>query len=540
MTNNNDYYTVENEIKKPEKTVYTGKERIFSLYAIVFGYLFVKSLLFTSPGFGLGCFLTVVMFVCAVLIYKIISDKSRRFSVRSILYAVVLLATGSVFLISDNMNIKPIILLFDMIFGLYWLYFTLSENNMEKLDYMIWYDTIKSIFVIPFSYLGKCFGAVVSFFYKKDDKRTVLYFLIGIVAAIIPCAIVIKQLLYDAAFSSFVDKIFSFKDIDRRIYRMIGESILAIPVAFYMFGAIFGASRNLKSEVLSREKCVKNAAAARVVPRLTVYTAITPLIIVYLLFFFTQTAYFTSAFQNLLPGGYTYAEYARSGFFELCRVAVINMLVIAAADNMSRNSDKKPILLKIYNILLSVITLILIVIAQSKIIMYVSEYGLTRLRVYTLWFTVLLFVIFVFIIIKQLNSKINFTRFAFSAFIVLFCILAFTDTDAMIANYNIKAYENNKIDHLDLNMLMTDLSDSALPYILEYYESLPDGSADKAQIRDRYYSRALVISGKYKDGEALAYHMNGYENRDILSFNFAEARAEKMLLETFSNILREN
>ena len=87
-------------------------------------------------------------------------------------------------------------------------------------------------------------------------------------------------------------------------------------------------------------------------------------------------------------------------------------------------------------------------------------------------------------------------------------------------------------------MLMTDLSDSALPYILEYYESLPDGNADKAQIRDRYFTRALILSNKYGDGEALGYHNQVTENRDLLSYNIASARADALLLETFLPILK--
>lgn len=51
--------------------------------------------------------------------------------------------------------------------------------------------------------------------------------------------------------------------------------------------------------------------------------------------------------------------------------------------------------------MLSIFTLILIATAISKMVMYISVYGLTQLRFYTTWFMLLLAVIFVMIIVKQ-------------------------------------------------------------------------------------------------------------------------------------------
>ena len=45
---------------------------------------------------------------------------------------------------------------------------------------------------------------------------------------------------------------------------------------------------------------------------------------VYILFFAVQSSYLFGAFSRTLPEDFTVAQYAREGFFELCRVMAIN------------------------------------------------------------------------------------------------------------------------------------------------------------------------------------------------------------------------
>ena len=63
--------------------------------------------------------------------------------------------------------------------------------------------------------------------------------------------------------------------------------------------------------------------------------------VVYLVYLFSQLAYFFNAFRGLLPEGYdfSYAEYARRGFFELCAVAGINLVLLMGAMLFSRKKE---------------------------------------------------------------------------------------------------------------------------------------------------------------------------------------------------------
>ena len=308
---------------------------------------------------------------------------------------------------------------------------------------------------------------------------------------------------------------------DLNIGETIGKLVLSIPISCYLFGALFSATRSPKKEMFTYDSTNTAANGARFIPLLVVCTALTPLLIVYLLYFFSQTAYFVSAFSNILPSGFTYAEYARNGFFELCRVSVINLVVIAAAEIFSRYAGKKPIVLKVYNSILSVFTLALMVIAQSKLAMYIRTYGMTPKRVNTFWFSIVLGVVFFFILLYQFIPKINFTRCAAVSFAVLFCALIFSNTDAMIARYNIEKYKSGETKTLDTDLLCYNLSDSAVPVIIEEYDTLPDESPKKAI--DKYFTewaKRIEIREDKTDS-------------DWRDFNLSSSRAEKLILEKY-------
>lgn len=136
---------------------------------------------------------------------------------------------------------------------------------------------------------------------------------------------------------------------------------------------------------------------------------LSPMLFIYVLFFVSQTGYFLGAFQGLRPENYTYAEYAREGFFNLVAVCAINALIILAVHFLTKRTQKNgysPIA-KIYDILFSLSSILLAVIALRKMVMYIEQYGLTLSRVYASWFILLLSVFFLILIIKQFSQKIQ-------------------------------------------------------------------------------------------------------------------------------------
>ena len=221
-----------------------------------------------------------------------------------------------------------------------------------------------------------------------------------------------------------------------------------------------------------------------------------------MLFFISQASYFLSAFAGNLPDGYTYADYARQGFFELFAVALINLGVLCIMSLFSKKAGReKTKALKFYSIIISVFTIILIATAMSKMVMYIDNYGLTKLRLYTSWFMVLLALTFVMVIIKQFKFDMQFAKHFSIMFTIMFAILCFSRTEAIIARYNIKMYNSGYLDELDIHAIL-EMSDDALLVALDEGEVTAEEVNDhkkKLYQRDdfgRYNIPALIVDSK--------------------------------------------
>lgn len=92
---------------------------------------------------------------------------------------------------------------------------------------------------------------------------------------------------------------------------------------------------------------------------------------VYVLFCLVQFAGMTGA--AALPSGCTYAEYARSGFFQLLFVCIINIIIVLACLHYYRVS-------RALNVILTIIcgcTYIMTFSSALRMIMYIKAYNLT-------------------------------------------------------------------------------------------------------------------------------------------------------------------
>ena len=258
---------------------------------------------------------------------------------------------------------------------------------------------------------------------------------------------------------------------------------------------------------------------------------------VYVLFFISQWKYYLSAFTGKLPVETSYAEYAREGFFQLCAVAVINLLVVIAVSLfMKRKGEKPSVPQRILSVAVSVSTLVLIATALAKMVMYIDCYGLTHKRVYASWFMAVLAALFVIIAVKQFVHRLPVIALSFAMCVISFAFLVFADADTVIAEYNVDRYIEGSLDNVDINNL-TDLGDSALPALIRLGKHLDEQLS--TDIRDYTDSGDYYI---YEDGynslqddvfyssvvNAVADLKNEHE-LNFFDFSLPAYRAEKAL-----------
>jgi len=201
-----------------------------------------------------------------------------------------------------------------------------------------------------------------------------------------------------------------------------------------------------------------------------------------------MSVYLFSALSGSLPDEWSiYAEYARRGFFELCGVAAINLFLIAFTYSFAKREPYEyPKAMRVFTGLICIMTVLLVATAVSKMLLYVDAYGLSRLRVYTLWFLILLFIVFVILVIWHIKPY-NAGRPIVIVSVCLLIALGLANTDGLIAKYNVWQYKSGKIrtSAVDTDML-ADMSDAVLPYLAELRDGSPNFSINLAA-RDALY-----------------------------------------------------
>ncbi|MCJ7856103.1 DUF4173 domain-containing protein [Lachnospiraceae bacterium NSJ-143] len=471
--------------KKPE---FSRADGVFSVLYFLLGYVFIDMVRMSSPGAGTAVF--AVAFVVLGIIYG--GCYGLRQDKETALYLGLILLASVQICIFDTGFLGFLMFMFLSAAGLYWVCVFSKRRIPDSAEgakrgmtaFMPW-DLLNQAIIVPFSHIGCCFGGAKRFFSRGRDSKKAAQFALGLIICVPVVAVVVSLLSSaDFAFEHLVEYVrLSFFD---RIWNVIFKCVLALPVWCYFYGILFGDFKNTGSSSITEKNISQAKKSVSKAPAVTVYTALTALNLVYAVFFISQSAYLFSGFVNFLPDGFTYADYARRGFFQLCIIAGINLAVTGLSHLFIKREENGggQKVLKAETIILSAFTLCLIATAVSKMAMYINYYGLTKLRVYTTWFMAVLFIMFILVIARSI-MRFNGTKSAVAVFTVCFFALCFSNIDGLIAGYNIDRFESGSLKSFNAGDYR-GLSAAAVPYLAELYEKLP--------------SDGFVMSGKLADG----------------------------------------
>ena len=326
-------------------------------------------------------------------------------------------------------------------------------------------DVCYIVFAMTF---GKLADGGYALFHKQGEdgspeRRKTGSVLLGLVIAL-PVLLIIVPLLVlsDAAFESMVE-LLDFAHLSE----LIGAAVLGLGLFFLLFGLLFSLPR------CEREPAERSAR--RGVEPIIIVTFLSVVALVYVLYLFSQLAYFFSAFRGMLPEDYSVAEYARRGFFEMSLLCAINLFIIFLSHLLCRKREgKAPLPVRLLCLFLCVFSLILAATSLSKIILYVDRFGMTRLRILTSIFTVLLVVIFLAVILRLFSRKTTYMKISLIAASLLLLLTAYANVDRVIAAYNVGAYQSGKLSSIDMDTLENLDSNAVVPYLWEL-----TGDADK-------------------------------------------------------------
>lgn len=249
--------------------------------------------------------------------------------------------------------------------------------------------------------------------------------------------------------------------------------------------------------------------------------------VLYLAFALVQLTYLTGAFRLSLPDGLSYAEYARSGFFELSGLALINaaliMLAVKGAPRPDAGAETEnggsagaaagtriARILRILSLMLVAGSLVQWASALFRMSMYVSAYGLTMLRFFVTAFMLLMAVIFALLTVKEFRPRFPLFKSVAIAAVVALVLLNYVNPDAWIARHNIGRSVADPAVTLDLTYFRA-LSPDATRVLIE---NLPRLTADqqKAVLSD--------LTLKYKQRQQLpaSAYLNRWQNWNLSSW----------------------
>lgn len=126
--------------------------------------------------------------------------------------------------------------------------------------------------------------------------------------------------------------------------------------------------------------------------------------LVFVLFIVSEISKITVNFLSL-PIEYTFAEYAREGFFQLLFVTVINFAIILYYTYFTKDTKENKIIKYLLITLIS-FSIMLIFNSYYRMFLYISNYGFTILRLQVVFFLFMELILF-FVILKKIINELK-------------------------------------------------------------------------------------------------------------------------------------
>ena len=402
-------------------------DHVFAGLYVILGILMWNCLCMENFARGLSMF--SILYIITVLAYA--GLKKFPITGEKIFWTLILLGISLPYGFYSVFDFGQTLMIF--LVAAYWT-LVITEGLLWKGQTSSWIllDSWNGLIALPIlNFLCQIRLIFQTFSEKREEKKDWRMVLLGILISI-PALLVIIPILSraDTGFRSLVDTVLDALGEDFRI--LIWRGIMGILLGALMFGTLYGGvyKRHVKEE-----ECIRfheeSGRVFRFVPDIAVLTFGIIVSAVYVLFIGLQARYLFSAFFGILPEAYTYAQYARQGFFELCVIALLNASFLIAMNGCAKTPRRKNRGLLLENGILGALTLLLLTTAASKLGMYIVAYGFTVKRCISSIFLIWLFLVFILVLIYQ-KKNIPLVRWSVFAGAVLFTLLCVLPVEQIV------------------------------------------------------------------------------------------------------------
>ena len=348
----------------------------------------------------------------------IINNKGYRY-----LIPIILIILGTIIFNTDASNKVINIIIIPILLSSLFLTLTNKNYNISR-NFINWF-----IKLFPSNLLSNIEIVTNNINIKENNRKQISNILLGILLGI-PLAIVLLKLLgsADIYFSVFISKLNSgFAKLLK--FDNVFKNILVFIIYFIIFFSVYvNIINNVKTK--SEDSKIRKIEKAIIIPILMIMN------FVFVLFIISEISKVCGNFLNI-PSQYTYAQYAREGFFQLLFVTIINfsiiLLLIYKTDAIKSNKLIKYLLLTLIGF-----TIILIFNSYYRMFLYINEFGFTILRMQVVLFLLMELILSVIIIKKILVDLNHDDAKLFELIIITTYIL-----NIFICNHNVIDYINS-------------------------------------------------------------------------------------------------
>lgn len=448
-----------------EAKVLTSKKNLFLLIeSLALGLLF--NLLFYEKPLGLSYPLFVTT-LYVLLLWNVKKEIRLKFNVKALL-GIAIIALSFTYLLFSNPIFQVLnFLMIPILFVAHSLLLT-SNNRFKWFEVNFLLDLLYGTIARPLGNCLKPFSLISLHINRRVNfrKHPVLgKIVVGLIIAI-PLLFVIIPLLASAddVFRSFIEQIpnlFQDINIDQFVPRLLIVTIVTCLVFSYLWSLF-----NSKTESALIISNIKIPSPGAFLDPITVTTLLILVDALYIFFIGIQFSYLFGSLTDGLPQNFTYAQYARKGFFELVAVTLINLVILVGNINSVKVTGKRiNNIVHVLNTILVVCTFIMLLSAHFRMSLYEEAYGFTYLRILTHAFMGYLFLLFSVTLAKIWRPSISLFKSFIVISLVAYTLLNYVNVDRIIVKQNIERYkEGNPIDI----SYLTTLSYDAIPQLVDF------------------------------------------------------------------------
>lgn len=308
-----------------------------------------------------------------------------------LLIPIILILMSKIIIHIDYSNIFLNIIIIPILLSIFFLKLVNNNYNISK-NFLTWFfklfpkNLFKNLNIIKLNTSNK----------NKINRNKIFNILKGLAIGI-PISIILLSLLTSADyyFSIFIDNITNNIISFTNLNNIIKNIIIFLITFIILFSTFINITQNTNTKISNIMKKINNT------------TANTILIIinsVFILFLISEISKITTNFLHI-PKEYTYALYAREGFFQLLIVTTINFSIIIYYLYYTDIIKENKLVKKLILILIS-FSILLIFNSYYRMFLYINAYGFTILRLQVLLFLLMELILFI-ILIKKITKDLK-------------------------------------------------------------------------------------------------------------------------------------